>query len=170
MQSISSLVGVLLFLVGTAGGFMLEGGNPLFLLRFSLIVAIILAPFGSSILAFGFRDVWDAFSAFRFFFIKPPAQIAFSKTIIVIRFLTLSTYAIGILMFLLGLTNYDASYPLNEIIAICICPLAYPIIISEGLLRPLKSRLECLAERNQEVQQDGRANDPQRGCFKGGQA
>ncbi|MBI4027973.1 MAG: hypothetical protein HY360_23515 [Verrucomicrobia bacterium] len=148
----AALFGILLFLVGTAGGFMLAGGNPLALICFASIVAIILAPLGSAFLAFGFRDVWNAIAAFRFFFFTPPVGIVFSRSSVVIRFLIFATYAISGLMFLFYLVLTLAQYggPVGVIgarVADSICSLIYPIFLSEGLLRPLKHRLEYLAEQ-----------------------
>ena len=129
---------------------MLQGGNPLEIMHVNLIMAIILAPLGSSILAFGFRGVWDALSTFRFFFFTPSASIAFTMPLVVFRFLTISIYAIGSLLFLLGLTQscYAGTLSsLGEGIAFSICALAYPIIIAEVVVRPIKYRLEYLADR-----------------------
>jgi len=150
MKTISSLVGGFLFIIATIGGFMLQGGNPLEIMHANLIIAIILAPLGSSILAFGFRGVWDALFTFRFFFFTPSANIASAMPLVVFRFLTFSTYAIGSLLFLLGLTQSCCAGTLSsfgEGLAFSICALAYPIIIAEVFLRPIKYRLEYLAER-----------------------
>ena len=133
---------------------MFLGGNPFFLIMAAPIIPIILASLGSSILAFGFRDVWGALSAFRFFFFTPPIGIVSPRSPVVIRFLIFSTYAIGGLVFLLEITITlsiinGPLYGIVGLIADSLCALIYPIFISEGLLRPLKYRLEYLAEQKQ---------------------
>jgi len=154
MRTISSLVGALLFLFGTIGVFILLNGNPYILMAEGLVFFFIFAPLGSSILAFGFRDVLNTLFSIRFLFFTPPTGTVSPRSLVVTRFLIISVYAIGGLFFLFCIIINMASLnaPLGRIgqlVALSLCSLMYPIFISEGLLRPLKYRLEYLAEQKQ---------------------
>ena len=152
MRTISSIVGCLLFLCGTIVCFMLAGGPPRALWMPGTIMAIMLAPLGSAILAFGLREVWEAFLDFRWFFVTPSGGAASPRSLVVIRFLLVSTYAMGGLLFLFRLILAlgqvgGPSAQLGYQVAVAICSLAYPILIAEGCLRPLRCRLESLADQ-----------------------
>ena len=153
MRGISSLVGLLLFVLGTMGGFIMAGGKPNALFQIPLMMAVTVAPLGSAILAFGFRDVWVSLCAVRFLFFTPSASVTATRSFVVVRYLIISTYAVAGLAFLFVFIIVVASVgePLAPTamffhhFAAATIALAYPLFISEGLLRPLKYRLEDLA-------------------------
>ena len=120
------------------------GGQILFL-TFGII--------GISSLAFGYRTTCAALVAVRFLFFNPSKGIAGEKLTEVLRFMIVSAYAQGGLVFLLSLLNILRSIAFGmEAVGISIvdsiCTLICPILISETLLRPLKARLETLAAKN----------------------
>ena len=120
------------------------GGQILFL-TFGII--------GISSLAFGYRTTCAALVAVRFLFFNPAKGIAGEKLTEVLRFMIVSAYAQGGLVFLLSLLNILRSIALGmEAVGISIVDsistLMCPILISEALLRPLKARLETLTAKN----------------------
>lgn len=115
------------------------------------IIGIVAASLGNTVVAFGFKEVWEAFLAIRFLFGSPSGNAKTQMPVIVLRFLMVSFYAMGGLfsLFWLLITLAVINGPVEQIgdhLALAICSLAFPILISEGLLRPLKNRLEFLAD------------------------
>ena len=126
------------------------GGNPRALVQIPVMLAVVLAPLGSAVLAFGFRDVLGTLFAFRSFLGSPTSAGTSTRSIAILRYLIISTYVIGGLAFLFGGIITVASiggFPdqagqvLQHLAAASIA-LSYPVFISEGLLRPLQSKLQ----------------------------
>jgi hypothetical protein len=154
MRIITSLLGFLLFLVGVLGAFMVKNGSLFFVPMIGgQILFLTFGIIGISSLAFGYRTTCAALLAVRFLFFNPAKGIAGEKLTEVLRFMIVSAYAQGGLVFLLSLLNImawlsEGMQALGMNIANSIYALMCPILISETLLRPLKARLETLAAKN----------------------
>ena len=147
MRALSSIAGILLFGLGTLGCWVLGGGHASFLVHVAPLLGIGVGSLGSSLLAFGFETVLEAVSATRLFFVASPSFQPSHKSLAVVRFLLVSVYMLGGLfsLFWLIMTLAAIVGPLEMIgerLAVAICSLIYAVLISEGLLRPLKNRLE----------------------------
>jgi flagellar motor component MotA len=146
---ISTLAGIFLVFLGTVECFVFVGGHVGCLVQIIPLAGIILAGLGSSVLAFGFRDVKDTLLASRCLFLTPSKNEAFPRYLLVVRYLIISNYAFGSLMFLLCsiITLAGINGPLDALgqhIAACICTFVNAILVSEVFLRPLRCRLEYL--------------------------
>jgi len=154
MRIITSLLGFLLFLIGVLGAFMVKNGSLFFVpIIGSQILFLTFGIIGISSLAFGYRTTCAALVAARFLFFTPAKGIGGEKLTEVLRFMIVSAYAQGGLVFLLSLWNIMASLAegaaaLGMNIGISVCALMCPMLISEVFLRPLKARLETLAAKN----------------------
>jgi hypothetical protein len=154
MRIITSLLGFLLFLIGVLGALIVNKGGLFFVpIIGSQILFLTFGIIGISSLAFGYRTTCAALVAVRFLFFTPAKGIAAEKLTEVLRFMIVSAYAQGGLVFLLSLLNIlrwiDAGMAaLGMNIANSVCALMCPILISEVFLRPLKARLETLAAKN----------------------
>jgi flagellar motor component MotA len=150
MRAISALVGFLFVGLGTIGVFCMMGGNPMALVQIPVLFAVVLAPLGSAVMAFGLKDVLGTLFAFRFLLYSSTSADPSTRSTAIIRYLITSTYAIGGLAFLLGAiitvasmgTFPDQPGSVWQHLAAASIALSYPVFISEGLLRPLKSKLE----------------------------
>lgn len=147
MRALSSIVGLCLFGLGTVGCWVLGGGHASFLIHIAPLLGIIVGSLGSSTLAFGLGTVLEAVSAIRLFFFASPSFQPSHKSLAVVRFLLVSVYMLGGLfsLFWLIMTLAAIAGPLEKIgerLAVAICSLIYAVLISEGLLRPLRNRLE----------------------------
>jgi hypothetical protein len=152
MRAVFSIIGSSLFLLGPFVCYGVAGGHASVLWRPVPIIGIIVASLGSSILTFGCGDVWESLLSVRYLFRTPSGRVSTRKSLAVVRFLIISFYAVGSLFLLLHLliTRAVIAGPLEQIgkyVAVSVLSLVYPILISEGLLRPLKYRLEFLAEQ-----------------------
>jgi flagellar motor component MotA len=132
------------------GVFLMMGMNPMVLVNIPFMIAVVLAPLGSAVLAFGLKEVLETLYAFRLFLLSPTPAERSNRPAAILRYLIASTYAIGGLTFLIAVLVTIAtrgSMPAQadcfwEHLAAASIALSYPVFISEGLLRPLKSRLE----------------------------
>ena len=151
MRITSLVVGLLVFLLGTIGCFMLDGGGIRVLIFPRPLLAEILITLGCSIVAFGARDVLSTFSSVTVLWTDQPVGLDCTKATRVIAAAIGYTYAAGAIVFLLNLVLIMAT--ISEVVssglteyfgarvASAILSLAYPILISEGILRTLKHRL-----------------------------
>ncbi len=155
MRSLGSLLGLFLFL------FMGFGYSRT--IAFPLLSSVNHWPFlllfvgilGTSILAFGMKETSAAFSATRYFFFTPEMPVDTHKTIRVVRHMIVSCYALGGLLFVietlssirLGAMDSLPEKALWSSIYMGVFVLLAPLVISEAFLRPLKARLETLAEK-----------------------
>lgn len=110
-------------------------------------LGLILATLGSSILAYGVNDIKDALLASRFLVITHSKNGASPRSLAVVRYLIISNYAFGGLIFLFGsmITLSGIAGPVEAVgqhIAACICTFVYAILVAEVFLRPLRCRLE----------------------------
>ena len=126
------------------------GMNPMVLVNIPFMIAVVLAPLGSAVLAFGLKEVLETLYAFRLFFLSPAPAAGSNRPAAILRYLIASTYAIGGLTFLIAVLVTIATRGRMPAQADCFwehlagasIALSYPVFISEGLLRPLKSRLQ----------------------------
>jgi len=151
MRLTSFAVGSLIFVAGTFGYFLLEGGAPRVLYFPGSLLAELLIPLGSGVVAFGFPDVLRTCGAIRVLWTDEPAGIDCARIRAVVSSLIVSAYLGSAVVFLLNLMSIMptlsqvAAHGLNEdfgrAVARTISSLAYPLLIAEGLLRPMKQRL-----------------------------
>ncbi|MFM8984117.1 MAG: hypothetical protein ACKOLA_14760 [Spartobacteria bacterium] len=103
---------------------------------------------GTSAFAFGFSATFSTLSSARFLFSTPQAHLSSETPIAVLRFMIVSAYAQGGLLFLISLLNILPSIAgaiyLGNCIWLSISTLMIPILISEIVLRPLKAKLETI--------------------------
>jgi flagellar motor component MotA len=147
MQATSFIAGMLFFVGGTLGCFLMAGGILRALWFPVPMLVMLLAPLGSAILAFGLKDVWSTVAGLRLFFAPPSSAQPALNSIAVTRYLIVAVYATAGLLFLfqLGLAMAQmggAPEELGRHAYAALFSLTYPIFISEALLRPLKCRLE----------------------------
>lgn len=152
------LLGIPLFLVCVLGyAFFLRGecGNRLFpvLVILECLQCLQCLPFlalgviGTSTFAFGFTASCSVLRSVGFLFFTPRKPAFPENLIAVLRFMIVSAYALGGLLFLISLHNIVASVQgnfLGKSIMLSISTLMSPILISEAVLRPLKTRIENL--------------------------
>jgi hypothetical protein len=155
MRSLSSLLGLFLFLI-MAFGYSRVIAFPLTsevspLPFFFLFVGIL----GTSILAFGMKETSAALSATRYLFSTPETPVNTDKTIRVVRHMIVSCYALGGLLFVIeilssirvGAMDSLPERALVRSISMGVFGLLAPLVMSEVWLRPLKARLETLADK-----------------------
>ena len=153
------LLGIPLFLVCVLGyAFFLRGacGNYFYPALLCLeclqcLPFLALGVIGTSTFAFGFRASCSALRSTRFLFFTPREPASPENLIAVLRFMIVSAYALGGLLFLISLHNIVASVQgnfLGKSIMLSISTLMSPILISEAVLRPLKTRIENLGDKN----------------------
>jgi hypothetical protein len=110
---------------------------------------------GTSLMAFGYKDVDKALSSTRYFFYTPQTPVDTGKAIRVSSFMIVSCYAQGALIFLIEIHSLIRIASVESIaevsrlkaINMAIGSLLAPLLISEAFLRPLKARLETLADK-----------------------
>ncbi len=111
---------------------------------------------GTSILAFGIEETTAALSALRYFFSTPETPVDTHKTIRVVRHMIVSCYALGGLLFVIDILSSIRIGAMDSLphkgallspISMGVFGLLAPLVISEAFLRPLKARLETLAEK-----------------------
>jgi flagellar motor component MotA len=141
-------------LFGIIGCYKMVGGGSLcYLVQWIPLIGIIIAALGSSIIAFGYDDVWKTLLTYRIFFQETPNNIPLQKTIVITRYLITATYASGSFIFLLCLIITMASIggPLEQVgqhIGADIGVIMNTLVLSEAFLRPLKGRLEYLESQS----------------------
>ena len=111
--------------------------------------------FGSALLAFGYKDFDKALSSTRYFFFTPQTPVDTGKAIRVLSFMIISCYAQGGLLFVIEILSSVRTASVESIteaarfrvVYMGISSLLAPLVISEAFLRPLKARLETLADK-----------------------
>jgi hypothetical protein len=158
MQKLAPIIGFTLFLACVLGYASFLGSacknsviyftGPLILETMRCLPFLALGIIGTSTFAFGFSATFSTLSSVRFLFSSPQAPPSPENPIAVLRFMIVSAYALGGLLFLVSLLNILPSISgaiyLGKCISLSISTLMIPILISEIVLRPLKARLETL--------------------------
>jgi hypothetical protein len=154
MRSLSSLLGFAFFFF-MAVGYCIVAAVPITSLNPYPLCFLIGGIFGSALLAFGYKDFDKALSSTRYFFFTPQTPVDTEKAIRVLSFMIISCYAQGGLLFVIEIlstirVSTMTSLPegsVLKVLAAAVSSLLAPLVISEAFLRPLKARLETLADK-----------------------
>jgi flagellar motor component MotA len=149
MRTLSTVAGLFLFLLGLIGSFVIAGGSIFLLLQMSAIFALIFAPLGAVIMAYGFERVLRTIGAVRFLFRDTFSGKSASDCIPVLKTWIRAVYATSFVFFVMAimiiLAHTDASM---EELCWHFCGSLVVFIIAflfcEGILRPLKNRLKVV--------------------------
>jgi len=148
MRAPATIVGFALFLLGTGGVFVTQGGAAIVLTEaIVLLLGIVAAIVGSALMAFGCRRVLETLGTVRLFAINSTANPPSEGAATVLGYAIKSTYATGSCVLMLCLIIVMAHVggplePLGHSIAHCLCSVIFTILIAELFLRPLKARVE----------------------------
>lgn len=126
------------------------------LIQPSIFFGFLFVPAGTVILAYGNREVANALYAFRFHFYTPHYNQVSRDFLPILKALILATYISSVAFFVLGcvvtIAHMDGSA--DEIamhIAAALISFLYAFFICEGLLRPLKYRIEYLLDQGDKL-------------------
>jgi hypothetical protein len=152
MRFFSSLFGFALFLFMVVGYFHITAVSIQHLNLF-LFFFLVCGILGTSILAHGVKDTAAALYGSRFFLFTPQAPGDTKKNIRVVRYMIISCYGLGGLLFVIEVLSAIQIALIPELperavlkaTISAVCSLLAPLVISEAFLRPLKARLETLA-------------------------
>jgi len=162
MRIFNTIYGFFLFL-GMVSGYMNQTAVPIKMLSFLPFLLLFAGILGTAVLAFGAKEAAVALSSVRYFFSKPKSPVDTRRIIMVLNFMILSCLAQGGILFVIEILSFfkhlgplmsnpkEGIETLGQLIQVIpnltfpmFCTVFAALCISEGLLRPLKSRLETL--------------------------
>jgi hypothetical protein len=149
MRAISSLFGLTLFWL-MAFGYCRLAAIPIWFFNPQTFIYLVAGVSGTAILAFGTKEFGGVLRSFGYLFSNPKAPIDAQRTVKVIRFMILSCFAQGGILFvieILSLVKHHSFIITNPSkISHFLVPMMgitfFTLFVSEALLRPLKARLE----------------------------
>lgn len=144
----SSVLGIVLLLLGTVGCLMLAGHSPSSWFFLPPALALLLIPFGCSTIAFGTHGpvvVVRSFAA-----LWSPRQPSAPEAIRILSAFIGYIYGAGVFVFLAGLISILACITESGLtvgfrgnVTATIVSLSYAVVMAEVVVRPLKHRLSC---------------------------
>jgi hypothetical protein len=154
MRSLSSLFGLFLFLF-MAVAYCAIAAVPITSLNPYPLFFLYGGISGTALMAFGYKDYNKALSSTRYFFFTPQTPVETEKAVRVLSFMIISCYAQGGLLFVIEILSSVRMASVESITEVVrfrvlfmgISSLLAPLVISEAFLRPLKARLETLADK-----------------------